>query len=258
MERDEARVSICGIPIDNFSDLSAAIEEIESRCLQSGGPLLQVNFVNAHVVNIAMARPEVLAILQGGDLNLADGLGVWLGGKILAGADLKNMNGTDLGLRVLEWGAAKGLKFYFLGARNGIADIAKERLRARIPGLLVVGSHNGYIAPEEAESVAEGIRESGAEILFVCMGVPNQELWIHGHRSSLGDVRAAFGLGAFFDFYSDSVKRAPPWIIKARAEWVYRLFQEPRRLWKRYLLGNFIYIGHILKCKRQDAHQNCR
>jgi exopolysaccharide biosynthesis WecB/TagA/CpsF family protein len=91
------------------------------------------------------------------------------------------------------------------------------------------------------------ITAAKTDILFVCMGVPNQEIWIHDNKRMLTGVKAAFGLGAFFDFFADSVKRAPLWMRRIRIEWIYRLYKEPRRLWRRYLLGNFIFFWHVLR-----------
>lgn len=250
MESDKKRVNVCGIPIDNFSDSQSALAVLEKRIVAAGNDFpIQVSFINAHTINTAMVNSEFAAVLKACDFNLTDGVGVWLAGIVLRGIRLTNLNGTDFGIRLLEWGTAQGLSFYFLGARGKIAETARDKLRVRIPGVRVVGTHNGYIDAAGTEQVLEEIRNSHADILFVCMGVPSQELWIARHRSMLKGVKLAVGLGAFFDFYSDSMKRAPQWMIKARIEWVYRLCQEPRRLWKRYLLGNFIFVIHVFRFK---------
>lgn len=258
MIAEEKRFPLCGVPVDDFPDADAAIVRIERLAFgDSPDSLLQVNFVNAHVVNVALANPDFFSVLSGDrTLNLVDGVGVWMGGKILRGIDLTNLNGTDFGLRLLEWGASKGLKFYFLGAREGIAEIAKEKLRVRIPGLRVVGTHDGYLTPETSADVLREMRTLETDILFVCMGVPGQEIWLNRHRAQLDGVKAAFCLGAFFDFYADKVKRAPGWMRKVRLEWVFRLCQEPRRLWRRYILGNVVFLAHVLKYKRGSARIN--
>jgi N-acetylglucosaminyldiphosphoundecaprenol N-acetyl-beta-D-mannosaminyltransferase len=250
MEHEEGLVSVCGIPISNFEDSQKAIAAIESCSQKRMTDLpMQVNFINAHVINTAMAEPDLLTVLKDSDLNLADGVGIWLGGRILSGSDLTNLNGTDLGFEILRWGAAKGLSFFFLGAKNGIAEVAKEKLCARIPGLRIVGTQDGYLDSTGTSNAIRQITAAKTDILFVCMGVPNQEIWIHDNKPRLTGVKAAFGLGAFFDFFADSIKRAPLWMRKIRIEWIYRLYKEPRRLWKRYLLGNFIFFWHILKCR---------
>jgi len=249
MEQLDCTIPICGIPVNNFPDSSKALEAIEELALRNALEVpVQVNFINAHVVNCALADPETLAILNESNLNIEDGVGVWLGGVILSGTDMVNLNGTDFGLELLRWGAAKGLKFYFLGAKEGIAEEAKEKLCTRIPGLRVVGTHNGYLDQTISQDVVHQVLDAGTDILFVCMGVPSQEKWVHDHRPMLKGVKATFGLGAFFDFYADAVKRAPLWMRKLRMEWIYRLYKEPRRLWKRYLLGNIIFLWHVFTC----------
>jgi N-acetylglucosaminyldiphosphoundecaprenol N-acetyl-beta-D-mannosaminyltransferase len=254
MEHEEERVSICGIPISNFKDSKEAITALENASLESTGDLpIQVNFINAHVVNTAKDRPDLLAVLKNSAFNLADGVGIWLGGHILSASDLVNLNGTDFGLEILRWGAAKGLNFFFLGAKDGIAGVARGKLCERIQGLRVVGTHDGYLDATSTSIVIQEILAAKTDVLFVCMGVPNQEVWIYNNSRMLIGVKAAFGLGAFFDFFADSVKRAPLWMRKFRIEWLYRLYKEPRRLWKRYLLGNFIFFWHILRCLLQDG-----
>lgn len=242
-------VSICGVPVDSFDDPPAALEAISRRVddLQGGRPA-QVNFINAHVVNTACRDPELRPVLSEADLNLPDGVGIWLGGVILHRISLNNLNGTDFGLNVLEWGAARGLRFYFLGAREGIAEMARQKLCARLPGLVVAGTHDGYLDAGTEALVLREIAEVRTDVLFVCMGVPGQELWINRNLHALQGVKVAFGLGAFFDFHAGAVRRAPAWMIKARIEWIFRLWQEPERLWKRYLIGNFTFIWHILRC----------
>jgi exopolysaccharide biosynthesis WecB/TagA/CpsF family protein len=113
----------------------------------------------------------------------------------------------------------------------------------------VVGCRDGYLNERSSKEAIERIVGSGADILFVCMGVPGQELWIHRHRAELKGVKLALGLGAFFDFYAEVVPRSPLWMRKARIEWVFRLIQEPRRLWKRYILGNIVFLWHVVACK---------
>ncbi len=193
-----------------------------------------------------MATPNFMSVLRDGEMNLADGVGIWLGGRILRGADLVNLNGTDFGIEVLKRGAAAGRGFFFLGAKDGIAALAKEKLERSIPALRVLGCHDGYLDDASSQEAIRRIGESGADTLFVCMGVPNQELWIDRHRHELPGVKLALGLGAFFDFYAGVVARSPLWMRKLRIEWVYRLLQEPRRLWKRYILGNAVFFWHIL------------
>ncbi len=244
-------VRVCGIPIHDFPDSNAAIVSMEETAFRSGDrPPLQVNFVNAHVVNTAMAVPEFRAVLERGEMNLADGVGIWLGGRMHAAADLANLNGTDFGVEVLKWGAETNRGFFFLGARSGVAELARKKLEARIPRLRVLGCHNGYLDESSSEEAIRMIVASGAEIVFVCMGVPAQELWIDKHRTELAGVKLILGLGAFFDFYAEVVARSPLWMRRMRIEWVYRFLQEPRRLWKRYIIGNLLFFVHLVVHRR--------
>ncbi len=113
----------------------------------------------------------------------------------------------------------------------------------------MLGCHDGYLDEASSGEAIRQIVESGADALFVCMGVPSQELWIRRHLHELGCVKLALGLGAFFDFYAERVPRSPLWMRELRIEWVYRLLKEPRRLWKRYILGNAAFLMHIMASK---------
>lgn len=244
------REILCGVPIDLFPDSAAALAAIEGASAEAGaaGPL-RVCFVNAHVVNTAASTPGLMEALSSGSLNLADGIGVWLGGRILFGTGPVNLNGTDFGVEALARGAARGLRFFFLGAAPGVAEKASERLRERIPGLKVAGTRDGFFDAAATDGVIRDIVGAGTDVLFVCMGVPRQELWIRENGARLTGVRAAFALGAFFDFHSGAIRRAPRWMIRARMEWVYRLCLEPGRLWRRYIVGNVAFMARVMARK---------
>jgi N-acetylglucosaminyldiphosphoundecaprenol N-acetyl-beta-D-mannosaminyltransferase len=121
-----------------------------------------------------------------------------------------------------------------------------ERFTALHPGLRVAGYRNGYFGAQESEQVAEKIKESGADLLFVAMGSPRQEYWISSIVRRTG-VRFALGVGGSFDHLSGLARRAPAWMQGAGLEWFYRLMREPRRLWRRYLVGNSVFVWLVLK-----------
>ena len=229
------------IPIDNI-EMKDAIQIIAGWL--SGDLPRQVCFVNAHCVNVARHDPLYYRTLHTSDLLLADGSGICLAGKLQGIPIVDNVNGTDLFPKLCE--AIPGRKIYLLGAKPGVAELVSERISKNYSDISVVGTSNGYFTSEGEGALIEEIRNSGAELLLVAMGIPVQDLWIEKHLSKLG-VKVAIGVGGLFEFYSGQIPRAPVWMRKRGIEWMYRLIQEPRRMWQRYLLGNFLFVSHILK-----------
>ena len=204
-----------------------------------------VAYANAHTLNVAVQDDAFRQILQRADLVLNDGAGLALAARIHGDHFPANLNGTDLTPRVLDVAAREGWPVYFLGAKPGIAAKAATTLAARIPGLRVAGARDGYFDREALPHVLEEIRASKASLLLVAMGNPIQEKWLNAHLASTG-ARLGMAVGAFFDFTAGEVPRAPAWFRHAGVEWMYRLSLEPKRLWKRYVLGNPAFLGRVV------------
>ncbi len=136
------------------------------------------------------------------------------------------------------------------------ADVARW-LAKHYPGVEVAGFRHGYFAAGEEAEVIEEIRDSGADLVLVAFGAPRQELWIRRNLSRLG-AKVVIGVGGLLDFFSGRIPRAPRWVRKLGMEWCYRLCQEPKRLWRRYLVGNVVFLARLamvkLAAKRQALH----
>jgi N-acetylglucosaminyldiphosphoundecaprenol N-acetyl-beta-D-mannosaminyltransferase len=143
-----------------------------------------------------------------------------------------------------ESAARAGLPIYLLGARPGIARAAADAMVQRYPELVVAGARDGYFQSDEEPGVVDAINASGARILLVAFGAPRQELWIARWRDRL-EVPVAMGVGGLFDFYSGRIARAPVWMREIGLEWVYRLMQEPGRMWRRYVIGNPLFLYRV-------------
>lgn len=230
-------VSILRVP---FSPLGfdAAVERIRGM-LGSGRPH-HVVLANAHTLNCAWRDVDYRRILQDAALVLRDGVGVELaaalGGRRLA----HNFVGTDFTPALLERLARPEVRVFLFGAAPGVADAAARTLRARCAGIRVVGTRDGY---ETGADVAAEIRAVRPQVLLVALGNPRQEEWIAEHQPTI-QVPVAIGVGALFDYLAGRVPRAPGWMRRARGEWVYRLAVEPRRLWRRYLVGSTTVLWH--------------
>jgi exopolysaccharide biosynthesis WecB/TagA/CpsF family protein len=201
---------------------------------------------NVHALNLAYKDEEHRAALNRADLVLNDGTGVMLGALILGDRFPQNLHGNAFTPMLLRRAADRGWPVFFLGAAPGVADTAAQVLADRFEGLQVVGTRDGYFKEDEEAEICEKIRASGAKLLLIGMGMPVQERWLDRNLEATG-VRLASTVGAFFDFQAGIVPRAPDWVQRYHVEWIYRLATEPRRLWRRYVLGNPMFVFRILK-----------
>ena len=233
-------VKILDIPIACLTR-EVALREIVST-YDTPGPSLVV-YANAHTLNLATKDTAYRKVLLEADLVLNDGSGVALAARIHGRRFPENLNGSDLNPLLVETAAARGWPVFFLGGRSGVAERTAEILKNRFDALKVAGTADGYFTDEPA--MVQSIRASGAGLLMVAMGNPLQELFLAEHLPATG-VRLGIGVGAFFDFTAGVVPRSPVWMNKAGIEWVYRLKQEPRRMWRRYVLGNPAFLGRVV------------
>ena len=160
------------------------------------------------------------------DLVLAGGVGVVYSAKLL-GRPLKGrVPGIEFAQALMGWMAKHGKRLFLLGAKPGVAELAAANLRDRYPGLILCGTHDGYF--KEDEPVVQAIRESGADVVFVCLGAPKQEFWMAKHGPATG-AHLMVGLGGSLDVFAGVVERAPEGFQKLGLEWLYRLMKEPKR-----------------------------
>lgn len=236
-----------GVPILNTS-MAEAVDWILTRA--RGEVSSQLAFVNPDCLNIAYKHPDYKAVLWRADLVLPDGIGIHLGCRMLGQSLRANVNGTDLFPLLCEAAANAGLSLYLLGARPGIAAATAQNMQQRFPALRIAGARDGYFRAEEEESVLAEINASGAAVLLVAFGVPRQELWIDRLRPRLAP-RVCMGVGGLFDYYSGRIPRAPQWLREMGLEWLWRLKQEPGRMWRRYVIGNPLFLFRVWLQARQ-------
>jgi N-acetylglucosaminyldiphosphoundecaprenol N-acetyl-beta-D-mannosaminyltransferase len=242
-----AEVSIFGIPMINTS-MDAAVEWI-LEVSEPGQSARQVAFVNPDCLNIAWRNPGYKRVLCSADRVFPDGIGIRIGGRMLGWGLRDNVNGTDLFPLLCESATAAGRALYLLGARPGVAAGAAASMQQRFPRLRIAGCRDGYFSPDEEPDVVAEINASGAAILLVALGAPRQELWIAERLAGL-QVPVAMGVGGLFDFYSGRIRRAPIWMREIGLEWVYRIMQEPGRMWRRYIIGNPVFLYRVWIQKR--------
>ena len=234
-------IKILGVKIA----IATAAEMIERiRVAAKSGPT-RVAYVNAHTLNLAFEDSSLRMALLHSHFVLNDGAGLSLAARLHGCAFPENLHGSDFNVTLLRMAAAEGWSVFLLGGRPGIADRAAGGLVRLIPGLRVVGTRHGFHSHRHAD--VQAVNASEADVLLVAMGNPLQELWLEEHFGALQHVRVGVGVGAFFDFQANAVPRAPQWMNDRGIEWLFRLAQEPRRLAKRYLLGNPTFVFRVLR-----------
>ena len=196
-------------------------------------------FLNANNFVIASKNAKYKAILKKATLVLNDGIGLKIASLFTKVLLKENLNGTDLIPEFIEKAVAKKQRIYLLGGQQETIEQTYKNLLAKYPAIIICGFKNGYFSKEEELQIINEINQQKADILLVGMGTPKQEEWIAQNKELFPSVKICIGVGGFFDFVSETVKRAPVWMRKIGLEWLFRTIKEPNRLAKRYLVGIF-------------------
>lgn len=229
-------VVILGVPVDNLN-MEETLNRLEEFVYtgRATGKSHQVATINADFVVKSLHDPELRYLLQEADLATADGMPLVWGARML-GVDLEGrVAGADLIPALAERAAAKGFSIYLLGAAPTVAATAAEILQEKYPDLIIAGIHSPPYRPvlEMDEAIIEDIKRAQPDILLVAFGNPKQEKWIGMYKQRL-NVPVMIGVGGTLDFIAGHTRRAPAWMQQTGLEWVHRLLQDPRRLWRRY------------------------
>ena len=223
-------------------DIDAAVDAV-TRAATDKRPL-SVSCSAVHSVMVGALDPEHRRRLNSLDLVLPDGQPVRWGLRWRHGIDLPDrVRGFDFTLAVCERAAADGLPVFFYGSRQETLDLLVSSMRRKCPGLVVAGvrpSAFRAVTDDEQRAIAAEIRASGAALVFAGLGCPRQEIWAYENRELL--QMPIIAVGAAFDMHAGFVPAAPEWMMRSGLEWLYRLFQEPRRLWRRYVFLNPLYL----------------
>jgi N-acetylglucosaminyldiphosphoundecaprenol N-acetyl-beta-D-mannosaminyltransferase len=244
------RIDILGVGVDPLT-----VEElhVEIGRLVRGGKRGLVLNVNAHCLNLCYEDPKLRDFLNGAEVVFCDGAGVRLAASILSRRIPERITYAEWAWRLAAFAAAQGFSLYFLGGRPGVAREAARRLIESFPDLKIVGVRHGYFdhsaGSAENEAVVAEINAAAPDILLVGLGMPLQERWLMENRERIGAGVVLTG-GAVFDYVSGGLRRGPRLLTDNGFEWLARLFVEPRRLWRRYLVGNPLFLLRVLKQRR--------
>lgn len=228
------RVDVLGIGFDNVTMEEAVAKGV--RLLHEKGTHYVVT-PNPEIVEICRESVPAREAVNGADLVLPDGIGVIKGAAML-GTPLKEKTpGIEFAAHLMGKMAQEGLSLYLLGAKPGIAEKAAENLKSEYPGLKIAGTHDGYF--RDNQPVVQAIADSHADCVFVCLGAPKQELWMHQYGTASG-AHLLCGLGGSLDIFAGTVERAPEFWSKHGLEWLYRLCKEPKRIGRMMKLPLFL------------------
>lgn len=210
--------------------------------------------VNVHCMNLAYRTPWLKDFLNAAPVVFCDGAGVMWAARLQGNAIPERITYADWMWQLAAYCEARGYSLYFLGARPGVAEKAAENLRARFPKLIVKGCRDGFFPLDgpENEAVLAAVNEAGADILVLGLGMPRQEEWLFRHWGRLHAAVALTG-GACFDFVSGTVPRCPRFMAEHSLEWLYRLYVEPRRMFRRYVIGNPLFMLRVLAERRRKG-----
>ena len=227
---------ILGVGVDRVN-YKQALDAFESLLKSEGLSLIITT--NPEMIFAASKDEQMKALIESADLTMPDGIGLVIASKIVGQPFEERVTGIDFTYKALTRLSELGGSVFFLGAKPGIAAKAAENIAAEIPGLKVAGTHDGYFKPEEEEAIVDEINASGANFLCLALGAPKQELFARKYAERL-NPRVAIGIGGSLDVWSGTLNRAPQFFIDHGIEWMYRLYQEPRRIGRMMKLPLFL------------------
>jgi len=213
-----------------------------------------VTYLNAHCFNLAIKDKKYRQILSVSDIVYPDGISIVWAARILGYSLPERVNAADFFGRFCRETQDRKISLYLLGGSENTIKKAIERLKANYPRLKVHGSYNGYFSENEEIKIIEEINRQRPHILLLGLGAGRQEKWVFRNLNKL-DVNVVWAVGGLFNLLSGELKRAPRWMIKAGLEWLYRLIQQPNKLWRRYLIGNTIFIFLVFREFLRNLYQ---
>jgi len=237
--------SLCNvieIPVDvgSIASISQKIIQRADNPENHGG---YVCVANVHMLSVAHENPKFRSVMKKADLTIADGIPLVWTQKLKGHHHAERVCGPDLMLELCQLASIHKLSIFLLGGSPHTLQLLTQKLGQLFPNLKIAGTYSPDLLPPEPEldlPLTEKINSSGASLLFVGLGCPKQEFWCASHAHYLKPL--SIGVGAAFDFHAGTKKRPPIFIQQCGLEWLYRLISEPRRLWKRYLISNSIFL----------------
>ncbi len=233
----------------NAISMDETVAEVE-KIIKAGNPTQHV-VINALKVNLMNENEELQKIVNACPLINADGASIVWAAKKLGVPLTERVAGIDLFLNLVKLAAEKGYKIYLFGAKEEVVQKVKKIFQDQYPNLQIVGVRNGYFTEADEPQIVADMAASGADMMFVAFSSPKKEFWVNKYLNDL-HIPFVMGVGGSFDVVAGVTDRAPKWMQDHGLEWFYRFIQEPRRLWNRYIVGNWKFVAYTYKCKREQ------
>lgn len=211
--------------------------------------------LNAGKVVLAYHNKNLKEIINNSEIVNADGKSIVWAGKFLKQTVPERVTGIDLMMQLIKLSVAKNYRIYLFGAKEEVVTKVVRLLSEAYPSLQIVGYRNGYFSESCNQEIVENINRTGADILFLGFSSPKKEYWLNQNMDTL-NIPFCMGVGGSFDVIAGRTKRAPVWMQKIGLEWFYRFLQEPKRMWKRYMIGNLKFLIYLFKEKLEINHKN--
>lgn len=237
-------IQLLGTPIDNLT-MEETIDIVDKAIVNHQH--LSHTVVNAGKIVAMHENPELRESVVNADIINADGQAVVWASRLLGQPLKERVAGIDLMERLVEMAARKNYRIFFFGAKEEVVKKVVDRYTRQFSPAIIAGYRNGYFKKEQEREIAQQIADSRANMLFVAISSPTKENFLYQNKDLLQHVNFTMGVGGSFDVVAGLVKRAPSWMQKTGLEWLYRVYQEPRRMFKRYLVGNTKFIALTLK-----------
>ncbi|MHC5251460.1 WecB/TagA/CpsF family glycosyltransferase [Listeria kieliensis] len=242
------RIKLLGSVLDVLS-MEETLERVE-ELIEARKPSQHV-VINASKINLMAENKMLQAIVNKSPLVNADGQSVVWAARLLGYDVRERVTGIDLFENLVALAAEKGWRVYYFGATEEVVQEVVRAHQEKYPALEVAGFRNGYFEDMESFEIASEIKERQADIVFIAFSSPKKEIWVNAYKE-LMQAPFVMGVGGSFDVIAGKTKRAPKWMQKTGLEWFYRFIQEPRRMFKRYLIGNCRFLTHVFREKRNQ------
>jgi len=242
---EAGRIDFMGVPLDAIT-LEQALLRVEGF-IEEGGAHEQVSLNAMKVVSLTR-DPELRRLVRRSALICADGAGVIVGGRILGLPIPERVAGIDLFMGLMERAAERGWRPFLLGAKQEVLDAVVAHFARELPALELAGTRNGYFTDDEESVIAEQIRDSGADLLFIAISSPKKEHFLE-RWGPVMQVPYMQGVGGSFDVVAGKVSRAPPVMQRHHLEWAWRLSLEPKRMWRRNFVGSSTFLARVLQAR---------
>ena len=237
------KINVRGVYFDNVN-FDEAMEKVKELVKSEGTSVMFTS--NSEIVQSCIENNELYKVINSADLVIPDGIGVVYAAKILGTPLKQKVPGCEVAEKLMEYAAQSTDGVFLFGGgkkteeRDAVSSIAAGKLREKYPDINIVGTRDGYFTDDDVDGIVDEINNSGAKILFVCLGAPKQEKWIYDNRDKL-KVNFAAGLGGTLDVFAGVAKRAPKFFLKTNLEWFYRLLCMPTRIGRMMKLPKFLF-----------------